>query len=103
MDWWPRHTPSIGSLPAKYLMASREMPASVGVHGPGETTMRSGFRASISATGQLIVAHDLDFGTELAQVLHNVVGKGIVVIDHQQHVGSNLLNSLISNDRLPRE
>ena len=37
--------------------------------------------------GQFIVAHDLDLGTELAKVLHNVVGKGVVVINHQQHVG----------------
>ena len=42
--------------------------------------------------GQFVVAHHLDLGTEFAQVLHNVVGKGIVVINHQQH-GGNLKNS----------
>ncbi|MNC08203.1 hypothetical protein D3C75_557830 [compost metagenome] len=44
--------------------------------------------------GQFIVAHDFNLGAELAQVLHNVVGKGVVVIDHQQHGVKNLLNSL---------
>src|SRR5690606_27760484 len=43
--------------------------------------------------GQFVVAHHFDFGTQLAEVLHNVVGKRVVVIDHQQH-GMNLLNSL---------
>ena len=42
MAWWPRHTPSIGTLPAKARTASSETPASSGVHGPGEMTMRSG-------------------------------------------------------------
>ena len=40
--------------------------------------------------GQLIVADHMDIGTQLAQVLHHVVGKGVVVIDHQQHVGVSL-------------
>lgn len=43
--------------------------------------------------GQLVVAHHFDLGTQLAEVLHNVVGKGVVVVDHQQHGVSNLLNS----------
>ena len=41
-DWWPRQTPSV-LTPAsgKRRMTSTEMPASLGVHGPGETTTRS--------------------------------------------------------------
>ncbi len=39
MLWWPRHTPSTGSLPAKYSIAATEMPASLGELGPGEITM----------------------------------------------------------------
>jgi len=47
--WWPRHTPRIGIFrPA--LDSSTEMPASCGVQGPGEITMRSGFRRMISST-----------------------------------------------------
>ena len=41
-DWWPRQTPSVG-IPAsgKRRTTSTEIPASPGVHGPGETTTRS--------------------------------------------------------------
>ena len=38
MLWCPRHTPSMGNLPAKCLMAATEIPASAGEHGPGDTT-----------------------------------------------------------------
>jgi hypothetical protein len=34
--WWPRQTPRIGAFTR--AIASRLMPASFGVHGPGETT-----------------------------------------------------------------
>jgi hypothetical protein len=50
MLWWPRHTPSIGILPANSLISGTEMPASFGVQGPGDTTMRSGASRSISAS-----------------------------------------------------
>ena len=40
-----RHTPRTGTFPAKWRMSSMLMPASCGVHGPGETTMRSGRRS----------------------------------------------------------
>lgn len=33
--------------------------------------------------GHFIVANDLDLGAQLAQVLDDVVGKGVVVVDHQ--------------------
>ena len=50
MHWCPRHTPSTGSFGPIFAMTSLEMPASFGVHGPGEMTTASGFSASISAT-----------------------------------------------------
>jgi hypothetical protein len=34
----------------------------------------------------VVVAHGLDFRTQFAQILHQVVGEGIVVVDHQDHV-----------------
>jgi hypothetical protein len=39
-----------GIWPAKRLMVGTEMPASLGVQGPGEMTMRSGCKAATSAT-----------------------------------------------------
>ena len=37
--------------------------------------------------GMGIIAHGRDLCTQLAEVLHQVVGKGVVVIDHQQPRG----------------
>ena len=34
-----------------------------------------------------VVPVDLELGPELAEVLHQVVGEGVVVVDHQQHQG----------------
>jgi len=51
--WCPRHTPSTGILPAAAAIRSRQMPASFGVHGPGESTIASGLRASASSTVSL--------------------------------------------------
>ncbi|MNH13845.1 hypothetical protein D3C81_839810 [compost metagenome] len=33
--------------------------------------------------GQLVIANDLDLSTQLAEVLHDVVGEGVIVVDHQ--------------------
>ena len=65
-----------------------EIPASSGVHGPGEMIRCDGFHASISSTRDLIVALDpqLDRRIDLAQSLDQVVGEGIVVIDEEDHV-----------------
>ena len=49
IDWWPRQTPKMGTFPAKDLTMSQLMPASLGVQGPGEMMMWSGFRAWASA------------------------------------------------------
>ncbi len=49
MLWWPRQTPSSGSRPEKALISSTDMPASLGVQGPGEMTSPSGLSASTPA------------------------------------------------------
>ena len=42
IDWWPRQTPSVFTpASGKRRMTSTLIPASLGVHGPGETTTRS--------------------------------------------------------------
>src|SRR5215216_5588545 len=38
----------------------------------------------------IVAAHD-DFGSELTQVLNQVVGEGVVVVDDEQHIGRWLL------------
>ena len=72
-------------MPAKRRIVSTLMPASFGVHGPGEMTMRSGAIESMSSSADLVVAEDLDLRAQLAEVLVEVVGEAVVVIDQQQH------------------
>jgi len=43
--------------------------------------MRAGGRAN-RFHGQFIIARDADVLAELAQVLHEIPGEGIVVVDH---------------------
>ena len=50
MLWCPRHTPRIGISPAKRWISGTEMPASFGVHGPGEMTMCAGASRAISSS-----------------------------------------------------
>ncbi|WDT81612.1 MAG: hypothetical protein MPW14_07775 [Candidatus Manganitrophus sp.] len=71
--------------PAKAWISGTEMPASLGVQGPGEITMR--FRRQGLDVGQRhgVVALHPHLGAQLAQVLHQVVGEGIVVVDHEKH------------------
>ena len=83
--WWPRHTPRIGTRPAKRRITSSETPASFGVQGPGESTMRSGASASISSTDISSLRTTFTSCAQLAQVLHQVVGERVVVVDHQEH------------------
>ena len=62
-------------------ISSRQMPASLGVQGPGESTMRLGFIVDDIGDADLVVAEDLAGRTELAQVVDEVVGEAVVVID----------------------
>ena len=55
--WCPRHTPSSGTRPAAAAIRSRQIPASLGVQGPGDSTIASGCIASASATDSLSLRH----------------------------------------------
>ena len=67
-------------------ISSMLTPASSGAPGPGEITTASGRRRSSSAAVAGVVAHHLDLGArDLGQLLHQVVGEGVVVVDHQDH------------------
>ena len=64
-------------------MASIEMPASSGVHGPGRDDDAVGRALEQLVDGRDVVAHDLDLGAQLAQVLDEVVGERVVVVDDE--------------------
>src|SRR5213596_733775 len=48
--WWPRHTPRTGTFPASAFTSGTRIPASPGVHGPGESTAAVGLSASTCST-----------------------------------------------------
>ena len=66
-------------------MSGTEMPASFGVQGPGEITICAGAERLDLLERDLVVAEHHHLLLELAEVLHEVVGERIVVVDHQQH------------------
>ena len=71
--------------PAKRSIAGTEMPASRGVQGPGEMTIRSGCQRLDLLQRDRVVAMDVDVGAQLAEILDEVPGEAVVVVDHQQH------------------
>ena len=74
----------------KRRTTSSEIPASSGVHGPGETTTRSGRGGEQLIDARAVVANYLDLGAELAEVLDEVVGEGVVVVDHERSHATSL-------------
>ena len=85
MAWWPRQTPKIGMCTEARLIRSRQMPASLGVHGPGDSTIASGSRASDVIDADLIIAMDIDLRPQAAQVMDEVEGEAVIVVDQQDH------------------
>src|SRR3954447_8755847 len=88
MHWWPRQTPSTGSLGPNRLMMSLETPPSRGVQGPGEMTMCVGLRASTWSAVTLSLRKTSIFSEApptFAELLHEVVGERIVVVDQDEH------------------
>ena len=66
-------------------MTSTVTPASFGVHGPGESTIADGASVADFVDADRVVAPDDDLGAELAEVLDEVVGEGVVVVDDEDH------------------
>ncbi len=69
-------------------MRSRQTPASLGVQGPGDSTSALGFFFRISSVDELVVANDLALRAKLAQIMDEIVGEAIVVIDEDEHDGT---------------
>ena len=64
---------------------SRQMPASLGVQGPGESTMASGSAAMNRGGRDLVVAMHDDVRPQLAEIMHQVEGEAVVVVDQHNH------------------
>ena len=67
------------------LITSRLMPASFGVHGPGEITMCDGRQRRDRRRRRSRRCARRARPPQLAQVLDQVVGERVVVVDHEQH------------------
>ena len=72
-----------GSSGAARSTRSRQMPASFGVHGPGDSTMASGAGGQHLVRGDGVVAHHLDRGRKRADQVHQVPGEAVVIVDDE--------------------
>ena len=84
--WWPRQTPRMrhAAREARSRPAT-ETPASSGRPGPGEITTPAGRRAAQLADGdRRRCGRTVELRAQLAQVLDEVVGEGVVVVDHEE-------------------
>ena len=64
---------------------SRQMPASFGVQGPGDSTIASGFAAEHVLDRDLVVAMHGHVRPEPAQIMDEVEGEAVVIVDQHDH------------------
>ena len=72
-----------------------QMPASFGFFGPGESTIRSGYRLNFF-NGNLVVSDNFDIGVKNSDILIQVISKRIIVINQQNHKFSSSISVLAS-------
>ena len=112
------HLPRAHPLPAVHLADAlhaqahpqyRQLAGILGNHRHGNAGLigRAGPRGNDNAlrrqrrdvgNGDFIVAHHLHFGPEFTQILHDIPGEGVVVVDHEYLEHKNLFtfNALMS-------
>jgi hypothetical protein len=61
------------------------MPASAGEQGPGDSTSWLRLQRGDALERDLVVADHRTSAAQFAEVLHQVEGEAVVVVDHQQH------------------
>jgi outer membrane receptor protein involved in Fe transport len=72
--WWPRQTPNVGIRALKWRITAQEIPASLGVQGPGEITIFSGPSSAIwsKLIMDLQAAYALTVGNDRLTLLADV-------------------------------
>ena len=75
----------MGLVGENWRITALLIPASDGVHGPGEMQMRSGFQDRDFFQSNGVVPLYQQSRAQLAEVLDEVVGEGVVVIDDEKH------------------
>ena len=96
MPWCPRQTPSTGTCGAEALDHLDRDAGVLRPSGPGEITMRSGAHLGDLVDGQLVVAPDDRRRAQLAEVLREVEGERIVVVDEKDHSPASAIASACS-------
>ena len=76
--------------PEKCRMAVDGDPGVLGPAGARGDDEAAGVQVLQFGHGRGVVAGDADLRPQLRQVLNEVVGEGIVVVDHDHHGGSSL-------------
>ena len=76
----------MGALPAICRINGTRIPASWGVHGPGESRMRSGRMRFNLFWRHLVVTPHHDLRAQFPKVLDEVVGKRIVIVEDEDHL-----------------
>ena len=87
--WWPRQTPSTGMRGPNSRITSSETPACSGRPGPGEMTTREWPSARSASSDASSLRRTTMLRAQLAQVLDQVVGERIVVVDDEDHAAYN--------------
>ena len=77
------------SCPAAAVIRSRQMPASFGVQGPGDSTIASGWRASASATLSLSLRDTSQRAPTSPRKWTRLKVKDVVVVDQEDHGGAS--------------
>ena len=77
----------MGTVGAALPIRSRQMPASFGVQGPGDSTIASGFGGQHLVDADLVVAMHGDVGSKPAQIVDEIEGEAVVVVDQHDHHG----------------
>ena len=72
--------------PTPCSIRSRQMPASFGVQGPGESTIASGSRGEHLVDRDLVVAMHDDVRPQPAQIVDEVEGEAVVVVDQRDWI-----------------
>ena len=86
MHWCPRQTPKSGFFPAHSSTAGKLTPARSGSQGPGGKHEPMVFVYGDLPEGFRIISQDFALRSEFAEVLYQIVGKGIVIVYDEQRI-----------------
>ena len=85
MAWWPRHTPRDGDFTSEVFDGVYRDSCVPRVRRSRRDDQPFGFHVGQLLNRRLVVADHLDVGAQLREVLEQVVGEAVVVVDQKEH------------------